>query len=531
MVLAATAFLVVRRIQSQVAAMQEQATGEIATVFIGDLSSTATASGQLAPQREAALALASSGRVHLVLVEVGDLVQAGDVLVVLESADLERAVQSAEQALVIQRANLEQLQAGTSASEIASSQASLDSARAALAAVIEGPTAQQMAVAEARVRAAEANLEAAREQYSQQLAGPTQAQILQAEKELEDAREAQQQAADSHIQTLLCREFTLPSGEVREFCPPEEARQFAELNAVAANQALAAAQARYDAMLSGASSGALQSAQGSIDSAQANLDSVRANLEQLQQPPSEADVASAEAQVAQAQASLEQLLDGPGEAQTVSAEAAVAQAEISLAQARSNLEKATLTAPFDGLVTAVLVTEGEIASGVAVQLADAANLEVVLNVDEIDLATLSIGQPATITFDSFPDVEIPAEVASIAPRGRTAASGIVTYDVRLALGETDAPLRLNMTANANLVTDQREDVLLAPNRAIQVDRGSGTYSVNRVIGAGQTEQVTVTIGLRDNQYTQITSGLEEGDEVVIGNAAPAVNIENLFGGG
>jgi multidrug efflux pump subunit AcrA (membrane-fusion protein) len=182
-------------------------------------------------------------------------------------------------------------------------------------------------------------------------------------------------------------------------------------------------------------------------------------------------------------------------------------------------------------VTAVLVTEGEIASGVAVQLADAANLEVVLNVDEIDLATLSIGQPATITFDSFPDVEIPAEVASIAPRGRTAASGIVTYDVRLALGETDAPLRLNMTANANLVTDQREDVLLAPNRAIQVDRGSGTYSVNRVIGAGQTEQVTVTIGLRDNQYTQITSGLEEGDEVVIGNAAPAVNIENLFGGG
>jgi multidrug efflux pump subunit AcrA (membrane-fusion protein) len=69
-----------------------------------------------------------------------------------------------------------------------------------------------------------------------------------------------------------------------------------------------------------------------------------------------------------------------------------------------------------------------------------------------------------------------------------------------------------MTANADLVTAERTNVLLVPNRAITSDRETGGYYVNRIAGE-ETSQVEVTIGLRDSEYTEIIDGLEEGDSV------------------
>jgi multidrug efflux pump subunit AcrA (membrane-fusion protein) len=84
-----------------------------------------------------------------------------------------------------------------------------------------------------------------------------------------------------------------------------------------------------------------------------------------------------------------------------------------------------------------------------------------------------------------------------------------------------------MTADASLLTSRREDVLLVPNRAVQADREAGTYSVTLVEqgpgGEEVTRRVEVTIGLRDDTYTQITGGLEEGDTVRIGAFVPPEN--------
>ena len=86
------------------------------------------------------------------------------------------------------------------------------------------------------------------------------------------------------------------------------------------------------------------------------------------------------------------------------------------------------------------------------------------------------------------------------------------------------PLRIGMTANANLITGEREGVLLVPNAAINADRSAGTFSVNLVRidadGNVTVEEIEVTIGLRDANNTQITSGLQEGDEIMIGNVLP-----------
>jgi len=81
------------------------------------------------------------------------------------------------------------------------------------------------------------------------------------------------------------------------------------------------------------------------------------------------------------------------------------------------------------------------------------------------------------------------------------------------------PVRTGMTANANLITSEKKEVLLVPNQAINADREKGTYSVNLITGDSFAE-VTVTIGARDSQNTEISSGLKAGDELMVGNSLP-----------
>ena len=103
---------------------------QIVTTFIGDLSAGATASGRVLPQREARLALGIAGQVKEVYVEVGDEMQAGDVLIQLDAGSLERAVRSAKQSLTIQEASLAELRQGASDEEITAAEASETQAEA-----------------------------------------------------------------------------------------------------------------------------------------------------------------------------------------------------------------------------------------------------------------------------------------------------------------------------------------------------------------------------------------------------------------
>lgn len=79
-----------------------------------------------------------------------------------------------------------------------------------------------------------------------------------------------------------------------------------------------------------------------------------------------------------------------------------------------------------------------------------------------------------------------------------------------------------MTANADLITADKKDVLLVPNQAINADRTAGTYSVT-VINGDTQEEVPVTIGLRDNEFTEILDGLTAGDVVLVSSNIPTIN--------
>ena len=91
----------------------------------------------------------------------------------------------------------------------------------------------------------------------------------------------------------------------------------------------------------------------------------------------------------------------------------------------------------------------------------------------------------------------------------------MTYEVHLRVEAGDLPVLTGMTANAELITADRKDVLLVPNQAIIADRQAGKYYVNLVQGDA-TSKTEVAIGLRDKDFTEITGGLNDGDQLVIG---------------
>jgi HlyD family secretion protein len=508
------------RVQNEAAS-----TGDTVTAFVGDLAANATASGQIEARRDARLALPLSGEVAEIFVAVGDEVAAGDPLLKLDTAVLERAVQTAEQTLVIQEANLAALLSPPTDSNLASAQASVASAQAQLDDLLDGPGEQDIAASEANVRAAQANVWAANEQLQLAQSGASQAEIDSAQAELIGALGNRDSTQELYDKLTECFDINTPDGQNFNICPglgnPEEQTRFS-LATAQAN--VTASQARLDALLAGADADSVAIAQASLAAASAQYEAAQANHELLLKGASDAQIVAAEAAVAQAQANLDALLDGASDAQVAAMEVAVAQAQISLQRAQANLADATLVAPFAGVVTAVHVNVGETASGIVMEMVDTNSLEVALSVDEVDIGDIALGQPAEITLETWPDTVLQGEVVAIAPRAAQNNSAVVSYDVFLSLGETDLPVRVGMTANADLRTNNYENVLLVANEAINADRSNGTYSVNRVTTAADGSQtidvVEVTIGLRDGEYTQITDGLQEGDVLLVGNVAP-----------
>ena len=420
------------------------ATDNVVTAFIGDLSSAATASGTVEAQREAQLSLDVSGTVDGVYVREGNTVNEGDVLVQLDTAALERAVANAEQNLIIQEANLSELLDGSSSEDIASAQASVASAQANLENVLDGADPYD-------IDAARASLTSAKAAYSELLAGPDADDIAQVEANLRNAEASMQQAQANYDEVSWRSDI----GRLPQSLELEQATNNYEV-----------ALANYNNAVKSASNDQIKQSQSSIAQAEASL-------QKLLDSPSDAEVASAESQLAQAEASLASQLEGASTEKVAINQAQVEQARINLQDAAENLAKASLLAPFDGVITAVHVAEGERANGLAVDLVDTDSLEVVLSVDEVDIGELAIGQPAVITLETWPGAEIAGEIVAIAPKALAGNSAIVAYEVRLSLDDTDLPIRVGMTANADLITSAQNGVLLVPNAAITADREAG----------------------------------------------------------
>ena len=191
-------------------------------------------------------------------------------------------------------------------------------------------------------------------------------------------------------------------------------------------------------------------------------------------------------------------------------------AELNLDAAELNLEKAVIVAPFDGVVADITITKGkEISTAAlatpAISLVDTSEIEMRGFIDEIDVAMVQLGQEANILLDALPDEEVKGKVAFISPVS-TVRAGVVSYDTTITLESPVEELRDGMTATAEVIIERRDDVLLIPNRAI---RGTWENPMVVVLVDEQVKEREITLGLTDGINTEVLSGLEEGEKVVL----------------
>ena len=176
-----------------------------------------------------------------------------------------------------------------------------------------------------------------------------------------------------------------------------------------------------------------------------------------------------------------------------------------------------LVSPIDGVVTDVALAEGVNApSGAAITVASNA-LEVSTSVVESDVASISVGQAASVTITALDQV-VDGTVTSIAPIAEAGStSDVVSFAVTLHLANVPEALRPGMTAEVTIVTASANDVLTVPSRALS---GSGDNYTVRLVGADGTVEVrSVTVGLLTDSLAEIKSGLAAGDSVVTGSSS------------
>lgn len=467
--------------------VSDEPTASTAEVARGSIEEIVSASGNVAADREITLAFRTSGLIAELLVGEGQQAEAGELLARLDTASLEWQIARSRASLATAGARLEQVRKPPSEEELASARAALDSALANYEEVKEGASVEDLDSAQAALDSAQAN-------YEKVKAGPTTEDLAAAKAALDSARAALQQA-----QAIYDRVKDRPDAAM---LPESLALQNATIDAQRA-------QAAYDALANHPTASELAAARAQVSQA-------RAQLAGLQQRPRASQLAAAAAQVAQAEAQLAQLQSHPSPEDVAVVEAQVEEAAIALEQALDQRADAELRAPFDATVLQVLTEEGEWVSpgGPAFVLADTGGLVLDVNVDEVDVAQLAVGQQAYLSLDALRGAEIRGSISEIAPSAKS-VGGIVAYAVKVGFMPGDLPVRLGMTADVDVVVASAEDVLLVPNRAIEADRDAGRYYVVRLSRFGTEERIEVLIGLRDENRTQILEGLEEGDQVLL----------------
>lgn len=227
--------------------------------------------------------------------------------------------------------------------------------------------------------------------------------------------------------------------------------------------------------------------------------------------PSDSELAPLITQLAQAELNLILKQRPYRDVDFAIAESSVTQAEAGVELVEIQLDDTTLTAPFDGIIAELNITEGSAVgpqSAVASFVSQA--VEVAIEVEETRINDIFKGQSVSLKMSAYPDQIFPATVTSIAP---TADPNTRTFTVKVTPIDEDGLLRSGMYADVSILADERIDITLVPRDAlVQLDdQRQAVY----VVGDGQVEQREVEVGISDSQRVEILSGLEPGEVVVI----------------
>ena len=205
----------------------------------------------------------------------------------------------------------------------------------------------------------------------------------------------------------------------------------------------------------------------------------------------------------------------------------VTMAEARIAAAQASLDQAVISAPFDGVITAVEVLPGDLVSPstIAFRIDNLQNLLVDVGVSEVDINLIGVGQTVTLEFDAVLGKEYQGEVTKVSPVG-VQQQGLVSFQVSIKLIDTDEEVKSGLTAAVQIVVRQVENALLVPNRAVRWVKGE---QIIYLAAAGNNsteadlEMIPVTLGASSDEFSELLAGeLKEGDLIILN--PPSISI-------
>jgi HlyD family secretion protein len=211
-------------------------------------------------------------------------------------------------------------------------------------------------------------------------------------------------------------------------------------------------------------------------------------------------------------------------AQVAQAKAQIAQAKAALDDADENLRYATITSPMDGVMLSKDVEVGDAVSSILVlgsqatlvaTLGDISEVYVLGKVDEADIGKVYLGQDAHIVVESFKDKTFQGKVTKISPLG-VEKDNVTTFEVRVSIQNATGELRANMSANAEVILEEKKNVLLVPEGALIFDKDKNvTVEIPDPKADDGRKKLAVKIGISNGVKSEILSGLNEGQKVIL----------------
>lgn len=427
---------------------------QTATARRGDITILASGTGNLITTDEINLGFGTNGPIAELYVEVGDVVQASDLLAEQgEREDLEAAVISGELAFLEAQAALADLHAeadlvaAQAALELANATETLEDAQLTWQYQQEGYRAS-----ETTIKAAEADLAIAINQ-------------------LEDAQEKYDSTGGSRTED------------------PKKAQAYKDL---------AAAEQKYQSAL-------------------ASLNWYTGHPTETDQALLDSELALAEAQLTNAQEAYEKVKDGPDQEELARLELQLSRAESNLAVSKRNLEESTIVAPIDGTILEVNGDVGDTVSDAFIRMANLSEPSLEIYLDETDLDKIELAYPVEVIFDALPDHMFTGNVVLVDP-SLYSSGGVSTVRAIVRLDEDPSidfsSLPVGMGAAVDVIAGISENAVLVPVEALR-ELSPGEYTVF-VMQNGELEMRFVEVGLMDYTYAEIVSGLSQGEVVTTG---------------
>ena len=470
----------------------------------GDMVIYASGVGSVIPAAEIGLGFSSSGTLSELLVNVGDEVQAGDVLARLQTSNTEASLASA-----VTSAQLSMLEAQQSLDAIYDNW-EMSSAQALLAVEtteenlneLQNPALQQAETAQALAEAQDV-LDAAQLAYDRTQLTASQANIDDAYADMLIAQQGLERAQDN-----FDRYADKPSDNIN--------RAQAQSQLSAAQQTFDNAAANYNAMIGTSSDQEQSLAVADLAVAQAQFAEAERELERIQNGATPGEIALGQAELTAAQAEWQRLKDGPDPDEIELAEVKLANAEAKLAQAEEELVYIDLVAPIDGTVLAISANAGEsVGTSTIITLADLSLPILQVYLDEIDMDKIAVGFEVEVIFDAIPNSTFSGHVIQVDPSLATVSnSQVVSALVQLDEFAKPQTLPVGLNASVDVIGGRAENAVLIPVEALR-ELGPGEYAVF-VMENDEPKLRVVTVGLVDFTSAEIIAGLETSEIVTTG---------------